>query len=240
MTTDKHIVAGSGGFQTDDGNLRIGPLLHYAFRLSGKERPHFCLLATAVGDDRRAITSFYDACSREDVHASHLELFPKPNHDHVEEFLLAQDVLWIGGGSVANLLAVWRVHGLDTVLKQAWGGGIILTGQSAGSICWHVGGTTDSFGIRLRPVTNGLGFLPYSSGVHYDSESQRRPLFQKLIDEGTLPEGYATDDGVNIHFINTAFHQAISDRANKFAYHVYRDEAGSVREEKIEPQLLSD
>jgi peptidase E len=240
MAKDKHIVAGSGGFQWNNGNMRIGPLLHYAFRLTGKQRPRFCLLATAVGDDRRSIANFYDACSREDIHASHLELFPMPNHEQVEEFLLAQDVLWIGGGSVANLLAVWRVHGLDTILKQAWEKGIILTGQSAGSICWHVGGTTDSFGTQLRPVTNGLGFLPYSSGVHYDSELQRRPLFQKLIGEGTIPEGYATDDGVNIHFINTTFHQALSDRGNKFAYHVYRDEAGHVREEKIEPQLLSD
>lgn len=235
----KHIVAGSGGFRFVDENWRIGPLIHYAFNLSQKERPNLCLLATAVGDDRRAIASFYDACSREDVHASHLELFPMPNYDQIEESILSQDVIWVGGGSVANLLAVWRTHGLDAILRKAWEQGIILTGQSAGSICWHVGGTTDSFGLQLRPVTNALGFLPYSSGVHYDSEPQRRPLFQKLIGDGTIPAGYATDDGVNIHFIDTAFHQAISDRPNKFAYHVYRDEAGQVKEEKIEPLLLT-
>ncbi len=237
--TEKHIVAGSGGFQYVNRVLRIGPLLEYAFKLSGKDRPNFCLLATALGDDRRSISSFYDACSREKVQASHLELFPIPNHAHVEEFILSQDVIWVAGGSVANLLAVWRVHGLDKLLQKAWEKGIILTGQSAGSICWHVGGTTDSFGTDLQPITNGLGFLPYASGVHYDSEVQRRPLFQKLIGDGTLPEGYATDDGVNLHFIDVALHKAISDTASKFAYHVHRDEAGLVKEDKIEPQFLS-
>jgi peptidase E len=237
--TQKHIVAGSGGFQYVDGSWRVGPILRYAFELSGKERPRVCLLATAVGDDRQMIARFYDACSREEVHASHLELFPMPNHVDTEAFLLAQDVLWVGGGSVANLLAVWRVHGLDRILRTAWEQGIILAGVSAGSICWHVGGTTDSFGTRLRPVTNGLGFLPYSSGVHYDSEPQRRPFFQQLIEDGTLPEGYATDDGVVLHFVNTTLRKALSNTAQKFAYHVYRDESGHVQEERIVPQLLT-
>lgn len=237
---EKHIVAGSGGFRYVHRMLQVGPLLRYAFHLSGKERPHLCLLPTAQGDDRRSIASFYDACSRENVQASHLELFPMPNHAHLEQFLLSQDVIWVGGGSVANLLAVWRAHGLDILLRQAWEQGVILGGVSAGSICWHIGGTTDSFGTDLRPITNGLGFLPYSSGVHYDSEEQRRPLFHKLIGDGTLPEGYATDDRVNIHFLNITLHQAVSDTAGKFAYHVYRDEAGLVKEEKIEPRLLNE
>ena len=123
----------------------------------------------------------------------------------VRAHLLAQDMLWVGGGSVANLLAVWRVHGLDAILREAWERGVVLAGVSAGSICWHVGGTTDSFGAELRPVTNGLGFLPYSNGVHYDSEARRRPLFQQLIADGTLPEGYATDDGTALHYIGDPF-----------------------------------
>ena len=97
---------------------------------------------------------------------------------------------------MAGLLAMWRLHGLDEALRAAWQAGVVLTGVCAGSICWHVGGTTDSFGPDLRPVTNGLALLPFANGVHYDSEEQRRPLFQSLIADGTLPAGYATDDGV--------------------------------------------
>ena len=87
-------------------------------------------------------------------------------------------MIWVWGGSVAGLLAMWRLHGVDEAMRLAWQAGVVLTGVSAGSICWHVGGTTDSFGPTLRPITNGLGLLPYSNGVHYDSEAQRRPLFQ--------------------------------------------------------------
>jgi peptidase E len=235
VVADKHIVAGSGGFQYKEYWLRVGPILKYAFSLTGKERPKFCYIGTATGDGRAQITNFYDACSRENVQPSHLQLFPLPNHEDVEQFILSQDVIWVGGGSVANLLAVWRTHGLDAILKKAWEAGIILTGQSAGSICWHMGGTTDSFGLDLRPVTNGLGFLPFASGVHYNSEEQRRPLLQKLIGDGTFNEAYATDDGVAIHFLNTDFHQAVSDTPERYAYHLYRNEDGAVIEDKIDP-----
>lgn len=237
--TERHIVAGSGGFIFDYPRLRVGPILRYAFDLTKKDKPRFCLIATAIGDDAKYIANFYDACSNESVEASHLALFPMPNHDDIEQFILSQDIIWVAGGSVANLLTVWRVHGLDTILKKAWEQGIILTGQSAGMICWNLGGTTDSFGKNLLPVTNSLGFLPYSSGVHYDSEAQRRPLFQKLIADGTLPDGYATDDGVNLHFIGTELHKAVSDRPDKFAYKVYRDAAGSAKEDIITPLLLA-
>lgn len=234
----KHIIAGSGGFVYNDWQMRVGPMLKYAFEASSKERPRFCLLATARGDDKTYIANFYNACSFENVEASHLELFPMPNHDDIEQFILSQDVIWVGGGSVANLLAVWRVHGLDKILRKAWEAGVILTGQSAGSICWNVGGVTDSFGMNMQPVTNGLAFLPYASGVHYDSEEQRRPLIHKLIADGTLPDGYATDDGVNIHFVDEIFHQAISDRPNVFAYRITRNPDGTITEEKIDPTLL--
>lgn len=239
--TDRHIVAGSGGFISTDGyHLEIGPMIRYAFKLTRKVRPKFAYIGTATGDDARRIASFYHACGNQSIKASHLELFPLPNHKNVEAYVLDQDIIWVGGGSVANLLAVWRVHGLDKLLKRAWQQGIVLTGVSAGAICWSSGGTTDSFGIDLEPVTNAFGFLPYACGVHYDSELQRRPLFQKLIGEQRLPEGYATDDGVNIHFVNTAFTKAISDKPKKFAYHVYRAKDGTVKEDVIKPMLLTD
>ncbi len=112
-----------------------------------------------------------------------------PNVEDVTAHLLEQDVVWVWGGSVAGLLAMWRLHGVDEAMRTAWEAGVVLTGVSAGSICWHVGGTTDSFGPELRPIDNGLGLLPYSNGVHYDSEEQRRPLFQSLIADGTAAVG---------------------------------------------------
>jgi peptidase E len=112
-----------------------------------------------------------------------------------------------------------------------------LAGVSAGSVCWHTGGTTDSFGPELRPVTNGLGFLPYSNGVHYDAEPQRRPLYQRLIADGTLPGGYATDNGVGLVYQGTEMTEALTESRGKAAYLVTRDGDGS-REERIEPRVL--
>src|ERR1700691_1766312 len=117
-----------------------------------------------------------------------------PSVEDPTAFLLDHDAVWVGGGSVANLLALWRLHGFDTALGAAWRAGVVLGGVSAGSICWHVGGTTDSFGPELRSVTNGLGFVPYANGVHYDGEEQRRPLVQRLVAAGTLPRTFATAD----------------------------------------------
>jgi peptidase E len=111
--------------------------------------------------------------------------------------------VWVGGGSVANLLALWRVHGVDDALRDAWERGVVLGGVSAGSICWHVGGPTDSFGPTLQLVTPALSLVPYGNGVHYDSEAQRRPLLQELVGAGDLPTSYATDDRVGILYEGT-------------------------------------
>ena len=126
-----------------------------------------------------------------------------PNVPDMRAHLLAQDVIWVGGGSTANLLALWRLHGLDVILRECWEAGVVLKGVSAGSLCWHVGGTTDSFGPTLRPVTDGLAFLPYSNSPHHDAEEQRRPLIHRLIAEGALPDGYATENGTGLVFFGT-------------------------------------
>jgi peptidase E len=138
---------------------------------------------------------------------------------------------------VANLLAVWRVHQLDVIFPRLWQEGVVLGGVSAGSLCWHVGGTTDSFGPDLRPVTDGLGMLPYANGVHYDSEEQRRPVFHRLVGEGILPAGYATDDGVGLVYRGTDLVEAVSEVAGRSAYSVFRED-DRVHEERITPRLL--
>jgi peptidase E len=151
---------------------------------------------------------------------SHLALFPMPNIADISGHLLAQDVVWVFGGSVAGLLAMWRLHGVDSALHAAWRAGVVLTGVSAGSICWHVGGTTDSFGPDLRPVTDGLGFVPFANGVHYDSEDQRRPLLHRLVGDATLPSAYATDDGAGVVYRGTDFVEAVSEKHSAGAYFI--------------------
>ncbi|GAB2460827.1 Type 1 glutamine amidotransferase-like domain-containing protein [Jatrophihabitans fulvus] len=235
------ILATSGGRVLSDRiRWEFGPLTHHAIELAGVtgRAPRVCFLNTALGDEWTTIGDFYDAARVAKVEATHLRLFPMPNVADVTEHLLAQDVVWVWGGSVAGLLAMWRLHGVDAAMRAAWEAGVVLTGVSAGSICWHVGGTTDSFGPDLRPVTNGLALVPFSNGVHYDSEEQRRPLFQQLIADGTLPSGYATDDGAGVLYRGTEFAEAVTEREGKRAYHVERGPDGTAVETPLETRLL--
>jgi peptidase E len=236
------ILATSGGFlpsAVGPYQWRRGPLVEHAIALAGDpERPRVCYLGTAGGDSLNGTAGFYRAFAGSDARVSHLELFSMPNVSDVRKHLLEQDVVWVGGGSVANLLAVWRVHGVDEILREAWESGVVLAGVSAGSVCWHVGGTTDSFGPELRPVTNGLGLLPYGNGVHYDSEERRRPLLHSLVADATLPTSYATDDGVGLHYRGTELVEAVADRRDAAAYKVERGAEGQAVETRIEPRLL--
>ena len=217
MTT-RRILASSGGFVpgAHPGTMRPGPTFLRMLELTGKERPKVTFVMTASGDDVGYLTTSYEALSASSCDVSHLALFTQPNAD-VEERICGADVVWVGGGSVANLLALWRLHGVDEAMRAAWEAGTVLGGVSAGAICWHVGGTTDSFGATLRAVTDGLGFLPYGCGVHYDSEEQRRPLLHELVGAGTLPTSYATDDGVGILYEGTEPVEVIVDRPDRVA-----------------------
>ncbi|HET6817616.1 MAG TPA: peptidase E [Mycobacteriales bacterium] len=243
MPAEPTIFATSGGFSSSGRGpiaWRRGPLIDYALHLSGVERPRICYLATAQGDSPLYVAAFYNAfAGSTDAVASHLALYPMPSAEDPRAHLLAQDVIWVGGGSVANLLALWRVHGLDVVFREAWERGIVLAGVSAGSICWHVGGTTDSFGPELRLVDNGLGLLPFANGVHYDAEDQRRPLLQSLVASGALPTAHATDDGVGLVYRGTELVDVVSDRPDAAAYKVEADGAGGVTETVLRPRLLT-
>jgi peptidase E len=211
MTT-RRILATSGGFLATDrwGVLRPGGLMLEALRLTGAERPRVCLVMTASGDDASYLARSYAALGALGCDVDHLALFTMPNRDP-EEVLGRSDLVWVGGGSVANLLALWRLHGVDTAMRAAWERGTILAGVSAGSICWHVGGPTDSFGPTLRVVTDGLALLPYGNGVHYDSEEQRRPLLQRVVGDGLLPTSYATDDRIGILYEGDEAVRVIAD-----------------------------
>jgi peptidase E len=194
--------------------------IDYALGLTGKREPRICVLNTAAGDDPRWAMLMYDRLAGHPARLSHLALFPMPNVADPADLLLSQDVIFVGGGSVANMLAVWRVHELDRIMRKAWDAGIVLAGSSAGGICWFEGGTTDSFGRELRPFTDGLGLLSGSFCPHYNSEPGRRPLYHQLISEGTLPGGIACDDGVGVHFVDETLTEALADRPGSSAYRV--------------------
>jgi len=194
--------------------------IDYALGLTGKREPRICVLNTAAGDDPRWAMLMYDRLAGHPVRLSHLALFPMPNVADPADLLLSQDVIFVGGGSVANMLAVWRVHELDVIMRKAWHAGIVLAGSSAGGICWFEGGTTDSFGRELRPFTDGLGLLSGSFCPHYNSEPGRRPLYHRLIIDGTLPAGIACDDGVGAHFVDETLTEVLADRPESSAYRV--------------------
>ncbi|PID53988.1 MAG: peptidase E [Micrococcales bacterium] len=234
------ILATSGGFVADEWlERRFGPLLHYAVDLAGVtgRTPRVCMINTAGGDQAAAMHSFDEAARVAGFQLSHLKLFSMPNVPDIAAHLNGQDVIWVGGGSVANLLAVWQVHGLGEILRDCWQAGVVLSGVSAGSICWHVGGSTDSFGPQLRAVTNGLAFLPYGNGVHYDSERRRRPTIHDLVARQVLPDTYCTDDGVGLLYRGTEMAEALTERDRAGAYLVRRAGEG-VQEERIEPRRL--
>ncbi|MHB1613584.1 MAG: Type 1 glutamine amidotransferase-like domain-containing protein [Actinomycetes bacterium] len=239
----RQILATSGGFLPSDRGVfvwRPGPLVRHAIALSSTDQaPRVCYVGTASGDSLNGTAAVTRAFSGTDVRVSVLELFPMPNLPDLRAHLLAQDVIWVGGGSVANLLALWRLHGLDVLMREAWESGVVLAGVSAGSICWHIGGTTDSYGPQLRAVTDGLGLLPYGNGVHYDNEPARRPLLHELVGSQTLPLSFATDDGVGLHYVGTELAEVVSDRPEAYAWRVERTPDGQVVETRLDPRLLA-
>jgi peptidase E len=235
------IVATSGGFtRRERGGLDWAGTAHLAVDLAkvpAGRRPRLTYLGTAGGDQRTWAAEVHAAGERAGFSTTVLDLFPMPSVEDPAAQLLGSDVVWVGGGSVANLLAVWRVHELDGAFRAAWQAGVVLGGVSAGSICWFQGGTTDSFGTELRAVTNGLGLLPYGNGVHYDSEARRRPLVHELVGSGVLGETHCSDDGVGLVYQDTELVEAVTEVPGKGAYIVRRSGNGVV-ETRIEPRSL--
>lgn len=235
------ILATSGGYRPDERlYMRFSPLVHHAVELSGVSgrAPRVTYAGTAGGDQRAFHAHVHEAGRQAGFQVTCLDLFPMPNLEDMAGHLLEQDVVWVQGGSVANLLAVWAVHDLGPMLRTAWEAGVVLSGVSAGSICWFEGGSTDSFGPKLRAVTNALAFLPYANGVHYYSEERRRPTIHHLVADDILGETHCTDDGVGLVYHGTELAEAVTDIDGKGAYIVRREADGTVREERIATRRL--
>ena len=205
-------------------------LTTYVLGFSDRPRPKVVFLATASGDAPSYIELFYAAYATASCEASHLLLFDRP--DDVLTPIATADVVIVGGGNTANALAIWRLHGIDRALRAAYDRGCVLTGWSAGCLCWFECGITDSWGTTLRPLNDGLGFLSGSACPHYDGEVTRRPTYQAAIRAG-MPAGYAADDGVGLHFADERFVEAVTARPEARAYRV--DATG---DHPIETRLL--
>ena len=222
-----HIVAmGGGGFMVEDDS----PLERFLLSLAAKPRPRDLLRPDAHrrrGPRHRGVLR--------GVRAARLraELPPAVRQpERPVEQLAGQDVIYVSGGNTANALALWRLHGVDVALREAWERGAVLGGVSAGANCWFECCVTDSFGPALDPLRDGLGILPGSFCPHYDGEERRRPVYRALVDGG-FPAGYAADDGAALHFVGAELREVVCSRAGARAYRV---EAGS--ETLLDARLL--
>jgi dipeptidase E len=190
-------------------------------RLTRRERPRVCYVPTAGGDRPDAIEAFHAGLGGL-AETAVLTLFWREVED-IRSFLLGQDAIYVGGGNTANMLAIWRLHGVDAALREAWRRGIVLCGPSAGANCWFEACSTDSFGAGLAPLLDGLGFLAGSFCPHYDGEPLRRPTYTRWVAEGALPPGWAADDGVALVFEGTELREAVSERDGGRAFRVGTD-----------------
>jgi peptidase E len=245
----RQVFAFSGVLEPRPGERGNRPLLEHVLAIGAGRREtegpvRLCYVPTAVGDDPAAVNAYRRVFGgRDDVVLSVLQLFPQPSVPDVRSHLLTQDVVLVEGGSVVNLMAVWRAHGLPAVLRECWEAGVVLAGPSAGSQCWHVGGPTDAWSYepsrRLAPFTDGLGLLPFSNGVHDDMADQpRRAVYRSLVASGELPGGYATEDGVGLYYLGTELAEAVTVRPGARAWRVEPDGAGGWTERAITPRQI--
>ncbi len=214
METLRQIVAfGGGGFSMESGN----PLLdEYVLGLSGVDRPKICFLPSASGDADHYIVRFYRAFPADRCEASHISLFRREQGpEDLREHLLSQDLIYVGGGSVVSMLGVWRAHGIDAILREAWGRGVVLCGLSAGSLCWFADAVTGFHGAPQR--VDGLGLLPFSNCVHYEPGSARRRAYHDLV-RGGMRAGYAAEDGAALHFVGTELRRVVASRPAAWGY----------------------
>jgi dipeptidase E len=233
----RRIVAmGGGGFSMEPEN----PLLDdFVLSLARRDTPAVTFLATASGDAPAYVADFYRAFAGRGCHASDIGLFDRRIAD-LRAHVLAQDVVYVGGGNTASLLAIWRAHGLDRVLAEAWHAGVVLTGLSAGMNCWFEQSTTDSFGpYGLAPLDDGLGLLRGSACPHYDGEVERRPTFHRLVSDAVLRDGWAADDGAALVFHGEDLHEVVASRPEAAGYRVERTAEG-VRERRLDARFLGE
>lgn len=209
------IAIGGGGFSENTDNLYIE---QYILSQLNKKRPKVCFLPTASGDSENYISRFYNAFNQLDCMPTHLSLFKPPTLD-LESFICECDIIYVGGGNTKNMLALWKMWELDKHLEKAYKSGVILTGLSAGAICWFEEGLTDSLPGAYTKL-DCLGFLPGSCCPHFDSEPEREPVYIEQIEKSIISAGYGIEDNVALHFEDGKLKTAIAGKEGKKAYFI--------------------
>jgi peptidase E len=228
------LAMGGGGFTMQESSPALDGVV---LSLTAKRVPKVCFLPTASGDPREHATRFYERFSAWPCEPSILSLFHL-DRDRLNpvEHLLAQDAIYVGGGSMRNMLAVWREHGVDAAMRRAWEQGTVLAGLSAGAMCWFEGGVTMSGGAPA--VAAGLGLLQGSLSVHLDGEPERWPVYREAVATGALPAGYAVDDNAALVFEGTDLTTCVASRVGARGIRVRRDGAQRVVQEPLPVKLL--
>jgi dipeptidase E len=228
----RHIIAmGGGGFFTQPPNLALDA---YILQQAAKPNPKVCFVGTATGDAVRYVADFYRAYRQLQCVPSHLPFFERT--PELRSLIFDQDVIYVGGGNTKSMLAVWREWGFDKILKEAWQRGVVLTGISAGAICWFEQGVTDSFAAELK-VMDCMGFLKGSCCPHFDGEVERRPSFEKMLLDGRIGPGLALDDWAAVHFVGEEVRRVVVSRPEANAYRMSASN-GSVKQEPLEKTIL--
>lgn len=225
----RHLFAG-GGFLPF---LGVPPIVQAMLDETGRPDPTLCLVPTGDETDLRWLAATERTLRSTTARVSHLRLFPAPNVADPADLLGSSDAIFVGGGSTANMLAVWRAHGLDTVLRDAWEGGSVIGGVSAGAMCWFEASLTDSFGPDLRPLDDGLGLAPGSFCPHFDRDP-RRPRYRQTVADGSLPAGIACEDGVTAHFVDADLVEILAERQASRAWRLHRTDDGRLVERAID------
>ena len=230
---DRQIIAiGGGGFGRYPG---VGIIEKYILQQSDKEKPNICFIPTATGDSDSYKVSYYTTLNKLNCNPTHLDFFKRtPN---LEELIKNQDIIFVGGGNTKSMLSVWKEWGLDTILKKAYLEGTIMSGVSAGAICWFEKGVTDSWADELN-VMECLSFTKGNCCPHYDEESERKPSLSQFIKEGLLKDCYAIDGGCALHVKNDELYKAISFMDDKNSFLV-KKENGEIKEEPLSKISIS-
>ena len=209
----------------------------YVLSLTGVERPRVCFLPTASGDADHYVVRFYRAFAASRCEPSHISLFRRETGvGDPRAHLLAQDLIYVGGGSLVSLLGTWRAHGLDDFLYEAWQAGVVMCGGSAGALCWFAGAMSGFHEGPARQI-GALGFLPWSCAVHYHEEEGRRATFTNAVAEG-MPPGYGAGDSAALHFVGTELAEVVSSRPEARAMYVCPDGQGGATERELAVRYL--
>jgi len=235
LTRPPQIVAfGGGGFSMEWGN----PLLDdHVLALTGVAHPKVCFLPTASGDADHYVVRFYRAFAASRCDPSHISLFRRETGvGDPRAHLLAQDLVYVGGGSLVSLLGTWRAHGIDVALREAWRAGVVLCGGSAGSLCWFSHAVSCFHQGPARRL-EGLGFLPWSNAVHYSEEPGRRSAFMEAVAAG-MPPGFGVGDAAALHFVGTELAEVVSSRPEARARYVFGDGEGGAAERELPVRYL--